>query len=434
MLMRIDNRTDEEREAEDGPQPEKKDGGDGDRSSTRVAVKPAEIIELPTALHPLVYTLMKYMTDRRDMNNVMSADFSLDVKRMPLGRITKAQIKDAYEVLAKIEDALKLSSPSSSSGRNSSPTVAASDRQLVELSNMFYTLLPHYVSTHQRLPAIDNAVILSKKIDLVESLGDMEIANAILSRSALTKAQRAQAAVDGKPVELPNRMDQVYESLGCAMVPMDMVNNPIAHRIIKYAEVTRGRTHSVIPTVEQIYEISRPSEQQRWDELCAATAAESHAPQTNVRMLWHGSRKTNFLGILSQGLRIAPPEAPSTGYMFGKGIYFADVVSKASNYCHPVDNKGLMILSEMGLGRSLELGQSKFVKTLDKGFYSTKGVGKMAPSAKELHDGVTWPIGLVKKQQHPRVGSTSLYYPEYIIYNPAQYRMRYIIQMTFRRG
>ena len=30
-------------------------------------------------------------------------------------------------------------------------------------------------------------------------------------------------------------------------------------------------------------------------------------------------------GILSQGLRIAPPEAPVTGYMFGKGVYFADM-------------------------------------------------------------------------------------------------------------
>ena len=28
-----------------------------------------------------------------------------------------------------------------------------------------------------------------------------------------------------------------------------------------------------------------------------------------------GSRLTNFVGILSQGLRIAPPEAPATGYM-----------------------------------------------------------------------------------------------------------------------
>ena len=30
----------------------------------------------------------------------------------------------------------------------------------------------------------------------------------------------------------------------------------------------------------------------------------------NKMLLWHGSRTTNYGGILSQGLRIAPPEAP----------------------------------------------------------------------------------------------------------------------------
>ncbi len=61
----------------------------------------------------------------------------------------------------------------------------------------------------------------------------------------------------------------------------------------------------------------------------------------NRQLLWHGSRLTNWVGIFSQGLRIAPPEAPCTGYMsvvcyvvvfrlthcrFGKGVYFADMV------------------------------------------------------------------------------------------------------------
>jgi hypothetical protein len=35
----------------------------------------------------------------------------------------------------------------------------------------------------------------------------------------------------------------------------------------------------------------------------------------NKMLLWHGSRMTNYGGILSQGLRIAPPEAPVSGYM-----------------------------------------------------------------------------------------------------------------------
>ena len=52
----------------------------------------------------------------------------------------------------------------------------------------------------------------------------------------------------------------------------------------------------------------------------------------NHFLLYHGSTLFNFMGILSQGLRIAPPEAPPTGYMFGKGIYFADMFDKSSGY------------------------------------------------------------------------------------------------------
>jgi poly [ADP-ribose] polymerase len=72
----------------------------------------------------------------------------------------------------------------------------------------------------------------------------------------------------------------------------------------------------------------------------------------NKRLLWHGSRLTNYVGILSKGLKIAPLEAPSTGYMFGKGIYFADMVSKSANYClaTKINNVGLVLLCEVALG------------------------------------------------------------------------------------
>lgn len=58
-----------------------------------------------------------------------------------------------------------------------------------------------------------------------------------------------------------------------------------------------------------------------------------------------------------KGLRIAPPEAPVTGYMFGKGIYFADMVSKSANYCMTSKNNdtGLLLLCEVALGEMLVL-------------------------------------------------------------------------------
>ena len=41
-----------------------------------------------------------------------------------------------------------------------------------------------------------------------------------------------------------------------------------------------------------------------------------------------------------------------TGYMFGKGVYFADMVSKSANYCRTSkqDPQGLMLLCEVALG------------------------------------------------------------------------------------
>lgn len=58
------------------------------------------------------------------------------------------------------------------------------------------------------------------------------------------------------------------------------------------------------------------------------------------------------LAISLSGLRIAPPEAPVTGYMFGKGIYFADMVSKSANYCatNRLNPTGVMLLCEVALG------------------------------------------------------------------------------------
>ena len=51
-------------------------------------------------------------------------------------------------------------------------------------------------------------------------------------------------------------------------------------------------------------------------------------------------------------MKIAPPEAPTTGYLFGKGLYFTDCCSKAAYYCGASKKNpdGLLLLSEVALG------------------------------------------------------------------------------------
>lgn len=98
----------------------------------------------------------------------------------------------------------------------------------------------------------------------------------------------------------------------------------------------------------------------------------------NRMLLWHGSRLSNWASIISQGLRIAPPEAPVTGYMFGKGVYFADSSSKSANYCFPsrAHNEGILLLSEVALGEVNELYEANYEaselpigKTLNNSFH-----------------------------------------------------------------
>jgi Poly(ADP-ribose) polymerase catalytic domain len=102
-------------------------------------------------------------------------------------------------------------------------------------------------------------------------------------------------------------------------------------------------------------------------------------------LLWHGSRFSNYVGILSQGLRIAPPEAPKTGYLFGKGIYFADMAGKSAPYCcsNISDKVGLFLLCEVALGNIRKLYDTdQDADYLPKGFNSTHGVGTKIPDPK----------------------------------------------------
>ena len=67
---------------------------------------------------------------------------------------------------------------------------------------------------------------------------------------------------------------------------------------------THGSTHTSYKLkVMDIFECKKSSEETRFKDL------------GNRKLLWHGSRLSNWAGILGQGLRIAPPEAPVTGYM-----------------------------------------------------------------------------------------------------------------------
>lgn len=75
---------------------------------------------------------------------------------------------------------------------------------------------------------------------------------------------------------------------------------------------THAKTHSQYSLeLLEVLTCYKDSEHQRFKDV------------GNRMLLWHGSRMSNYAGILSQGLRIAPPEAPVTGYMVSEEIVCA---------------------------------------------------------------------------------------------------------------
>lgn len=107
---------------------------------------------------------------------------------------------------------------------------------------------------------------------------------------------------------------------------------------------------------------------------------------SNRKLLWHGSRFSNFPGILSQGMRIAPPEAPRSGFLFGKGVYFADMIGKSFPYCRPQISGGVgtFVLCEVALGKMRPLTRPDTnADRLPKGFSSTHAIGVQRPKPSE---------------------------------------------------
>uniref|UniRef100_A0A4W3HYA8 Poly [ADP-ribose] polymerase n=1 Tax=Callorhinchus milii TaxID=7868 RepID=A0A4W3HYA8_CALMI len=337
-----------------------------------------------------VQDLIKMIFDVESMKKAM-VEFEIDLQKMPLGKLSKRQIQSAYSILNEVQqvDGGKLS-------------------QILDLSNRFYTLIPHDFG--MKKPALlNNEDYIQAKVQMLDNLLDIEVAYSLLK--------------GGKEDEGKDPIDINYEKLHTNIEVLDKTTDE-AKIIMEYVKNTHAATHNQYDLeVVEIFKVRRDGEGQRFKPF-----SDFH----NRQLLWHGSRATNYAGILSQGLRIAPPEAPVTGYMFGKGVYFADMVSKSANYCHTsqADPVGLILLAEVALGNMYELKRANHITKLPKGKHSVKGVGKTAPdpNASIKLDGIEVPLG--KGVQTPATDS-SLLYNEYIVYDVAQINMKYLLKLNF---
>ncbi|KAI6660940.1 Poly polymerase 2 [Oopsacas minuta] len=350
-------------------------------------------VGVESKLQKSLQSLIEFVSDVKAFETIMK-EMKYDTKKAPLGKLTKLQIESGVIALKEIEKLIKK---------------GKLGNELTEACNTFYTRIPHCFGM-TRPPILSTDEDIKEKIALMEALGDIEIAVTLLKESNKT---------DVHPV------DQHYLGLNCEMEPISRISDEFK-LVEKYTLQTHGPTHSQYTMlILDIFKTSKSNQDNNFVD------------HGNRVLLWHGSRLTNWVGILSQGLRIAPPEAPTTGYMFGKGLYFADVSSKSANYCYatPSNNQGCLLLCEVSLGNTNNLLAADYdASDLPSGTHSTFASGKMVPDPAEevtMDDGCKVPLGKIMKTSVTNPSGYTLNYNEYVVYNVNQVKFRYLLRVKF---
>ncbi|KAF4969972.1 hypothetical protein FSARC_2874 [Fusarium sarcochroum] len=404
FVERSYNPDDDDDDDEDDKKAVKKEGGEEEDE----APPPECTLEKP------VQELMELIFNQKYFQDAMSS-LNYDANKLPLGKLSKTTITRGFQQLKDL--AALLDDPNLASTQWGMSMAEATE----ELSNRYYSFIPHAFGRN-RPPIIRDNGTLKKEIELLESLSDMKDAAEIMK-------------IDRKSRDTVHPLDRQFQGLGLEeMTPLDHNSNEFSH-LSNYLNESRGATHHMTYDVQDIFRIERQGETKRFDK------SKFSKISSDRRLLWHGSRATNYGGILSQGLRIAPPEAPVSGYMFGKGIYLADMSSKSAGYCCHYNSGGhaLLLLCEAELGDPMqELTGASYTAGSDaknQGMHSTWGKGRTGPSkwidAGMVHEslkGIKMPDPSVKPGD-TNVQGASLYYNEFICYDIAQVKMRYLLRV-----
>lgn len=130
---------------------------------------------------------------------------------------------------------------------------------------------------------------------MIDNLREIEIAYSMLDESNNT-VETSEHPIDAH-----------YKKLKCALEPVDHDSEEFK-LIEKYMKNTHAKTHDQYTLkLREVFKMAREGESDRFTKFQTLD---------NHQLLWHGSRTTNYAGILSQGLRIAPPEAPVVSFLF----------------------------------------------------------------------------------------------------------------------
>ncbi|KAK7063097.1 Poly [ADP-ribose] polymerase 3 [Halocaridina rubra] len=372
------------------------DEDDDDEDTTDSSPIKKEVISYkgPCDLPYRTQILIKLIFADEMFINQMSS-MKLDVRKMPLGKLSKTQINKGLETLIDIEEAIKKKKPRS---------------VLMDLSSQFYTLVPHDFG-RMIPPVLDSDQDVRDKKEVMLTLSDIEL---------------TQSLQKDKANDQIHPLLEKYQMLDCELEYVNKNDNEFKLLQTYATACPNTRKGKLL----DIWRVDRKGERDRF---------KSHDDIKHRKLLWHGTNVAVVAAILKAGLRIMP----HSGGLVGRGIYFASEHAKSSWYVGPhygkfegEDMVGFMFLVEVALGKESSITQCNGSLTkAPAGYDSIVARGRNEPDPKKdkkitLEDKeVIVPTGAPVPQKEWK--HSGFDQSEYLVYKESQARIRYLLKFSF---
>jgi predicted DNA-binding WGR domain protein len=326
----------------------------------------------PSSLPPQVQNLVSYIYAEATeaLTTTVAAKITANGIETPLGVLTIGQIERGELILQELYKLFE--------------SKTATPAEMETLSGEFYTAIPHRLGRTRA--AISEAVI--------DSMADFD------AKQETLQLMKDMLAVSGDGAVLFDaRVDAQYSALRCNIAALEKTT-PMFRELEQY--VLRSQLKSKTIKVENIYTLMRDEEWGAYDGKVG-----------NERLLYHGSRIKNWVGLLSRGI-LLPKIVVSMGVhrtdpgWLGNGIYFGDAACTSAFYT-TAGKKGtrFMAIARVALGKMAPFTKITYgLSEPPSGFDSCHGVRNVAGKPSQFAD------------------------DEFVVYRPNRQRMEALVEFT----
>ncbi|XP_064600796.1 poly [ADP-ribose] polymerase tankyrase-like [Liolophura sinensis] len=346
-------------------------------------VKVNLVSKVPSKLPPYIQDTMREFTSVENLNAAMKRE--IDVELLPFGRLKKEDLLTAKKVL--LDLAKVLTEADEMAGE-----LADADKQeywrkrdqVSRLSSQFYQLIPKRDFVYEKI----------RPLSISDIHTEMRVVNNLLDYE---KASKIILGAEYRKKEI-NPLDYVYRALNCK-VRLLKEDDEMTQYILRYISASDSSAN-----VEAIYSLSRDGEEP--------------SDLGNQKLLFHGSGVPNFIGILNQGLLVAPPGVQISGALYGEGIYTSHAFRKSKGYCYNyVTGSKLryMLLCQVALGKP------------DTSYRRDNGPRPGFDSVSSWKPSFQYEVKLPSGVGVP-LDQTGYSNSEFIVYKPDQVVLRYLVQ------